>query len=129
MTALGVALGADPLTFSGLTGLGDLIATCASPLSRNHYVGVELAKGRSRVEITASMTGVAEGVRTTLVVWKLAQKMGLAMPITEATHRVLYEGADIRQVAVDLMGVQANHELAGQKWRLFSAMKRRRNSR
>jgi glycerol-3-phosphate dehydrogenase (NAD(P)+) len=128
MTALGVALGADPLTFSGLTGLGDLIATCASPLSRNHSVGVELAKGRSRVEITASMTGVAEGVRTTLVVWKLAQKMGLAMPITEATYRVLYEGADIHQVAVDLMGAQANHELAGLKWRLFSAMKRRRNS-
>lgn len=92
MTALGVALGANPLTFSGLAGLGDLIATCASPLSRNHYVGVELAKGRQLKEITDSMTGVAEGVSTTLAVWNLAQEMGLEMPITEKIYRVLYEG-------------------------------------
>ncbi len=120
MTALGVALGANPLTFSGLTGLGDLIATCASPLSRNHYVGVELVKGRSLEEIADSMTGVAEGVSTTPVVWKLAQQMGLEMPITEAIYRVLYEGADIHQMAVKLMSAGANHELAGRKWRLFS---------
>ena len=60
-------------TISGLAGLGDLIATCASPLSRNHYVGVELTKGRSLKEITDSMTGVAEGVTTTVVAWNLAQ--------------------------------------------------------
>ena len=127
MTALGVALGANPLTFSGLTGLGDLTATCASPLSRNHYVGMELAKGRPLAEITASMIGVAEGVSTTLVVWKMAQQMGLAMPITEAMYRVLYEGDDLCQLAVDLMNAEANHELAGRKWRLFSFMRRARS--
>ncbi|MFC2011229.1 NAD(P)H-dependent glycerol-3-phosphate dehydrogenase [Chloroflexota bacterium] len=128
MTALGVALGANPLTFSGLTGLGDLIATCASPLSRNHYLGTELVKGRKLKEITGSMTGVAEGVSTTLVVWNLAQQMGLEMPITEAIHRVLYEGADIRQTAVELMTAGATHELAGRKWRLFSFLRRPRGS-
>ena len=128
MAALGVALGANPLTFSGLTGLGDLIATCASPLSRNHYVGIELTKGRSLEEITGSMNGIAEGVSTTLVVWNLARQMGLEMPITEAIHRVLYEGADLRQAASELMTAGAAHELAGRKWRLFSFLKRRRRS-
>jgi glycerol-3-phosphate dehydrogenase (NAD(P)+) len=128
MTALGVSLGANPLTFSGLAGLGDLITTCASPLSRNHYVGVELAKGRSLKEITDSMTGVAEGVSTTLVVWNLAQQMGLEMPITETIYRILYDGADLHQAAVELMGAGAAHELAGRKWRLFSFFRSRRRS-
>ncbi len=128
MTALGVALGANPLTFSGLAGLGDLITTCASPLSRNHHVGVELGKGRLLKEITDSMTGVAEGVSTTLVVWNLAQQMGLEMPITETIYRVLYEGADLRQAAAKLMAAGAAHELAGRKWRLFSFLRYRRRS-
>ncbi|MFC2005708.1 NAD(P)H-dependent glycerol-3-phosphate dehydrogenase [Chloroflexota bacterium] len=128
MTALGVALGANPLTLSGLAGLGDLIATCASPFSRNHYVGIELTKGRSLKEITDSMTGVAEGVTTTLVVWNLAQQMGLAMPITETIYRVLYDGADLHQSAVKLMTAGAAHELAGRKWRLFSFLRGRRPS-
>ncbi len=128
MTALGVALGANPLTFSGLAGLGDLITTCASPLSRNHYVGVELAKGRSLKDITDSMTGVAEGVSTTPVVWKLAHKMGLEMPITETIYRVLYEGGDLRQAATELMTAGATHELAGRKWRLFSFLRHRGHS-
>ncbi|MFH1382640.1 MAG: NAD(P)H-dependent glycerol-3-phosphate dehydrogenase [Chloroflexota bacterium] len=123
MTALGMALGANPLTFSGLAGLGDLIATCASTLSRNHFVGVELAKGRPLKEITESMTGVAEGVSTTLVVWTMAKKMGLAMPITETIYRVLYEDADIHEAAAELMTIEANHELAGRKWRLFSFLR------
>lgn len=129
ISALGVALGANPLTLSGLAGLGDLVTTCASKLSRNHYVGEELAKGRSLKEITDSMTGVAEGVSTTLVVWKLAKQMGLEMPITEAIYRVLYEGADVRQSAADLMGVAAAHELAGRKWRLFSFLRHPRRTR
>jgi len=128
MTALGVALGANPLTFPGLAGLGDLIATCASPLSRNHYVGMELSKGRVLKEITDSMTGVAEGVTTTLVVWNLAQTMGLEMPITEAIYRVLYENADVRQTATELMAAGVKHELAGRKWRLFSFIRRRGHS-
>ena len=129
MTALGVALGADPLTFSGLTGLGDLIATCSSSLSRNHYCGSELAKGRPLKEITDSMTGVVEGVSTTLAVWKIARQMGLEMPITETIYRVLYEGADLHQAANNLMTAGAAHELAGKKWRLFSNLRVRRRSK
>ncbi len=124
MTALGVALGANPLTFSGLAGLGDLIATSASPLSRNHYVGVELTKGRSLTEITDSMNGVAEGVSTTLVAWNLAQQMGLEMPITEKIYQVLYEGINPRQVAAELMAAEVKHELTGRKWKLFSFFRR-----
>ncbi len=124
ITALGVALGANPLTFAGLAGLGDLIATCASPLSRNHYVGVGLTKGRSLTEITDSMNGVAEGVSTTLVAWNLAQEMGLEMPITEKIYQVLYAGVDPRQAAAELMAAEAKHELAGRKWKLFSFFRR-----
>ena len=126
MTALGVALGAHPLTFSGLAGLGDLIATCASPLSRNHYVGVELTKGRSLQDITGSMSGVAEGVTTTLVVWELARQMGLAMPITEGIHSILYEGTDLKEAVAKLMQAEAYHELTGRKWQLFSFLRRSR---
>jgi len=128
MTALGLALGANPLTFSGLAGLGDLIATCASPLSRNHYVGVELTKGRSLQEILDSMNGVAEGVSTTMAVWNLAQKIGVEIPITEKIYQVLYAGLDPHQAAVELMEAQGKHELAGRKWKLFSLFRRRRSS-
>ena len=124
ITALGMALGANPLTFSGLAGLGDVIATCTSPLSRNHYVGIELAKGRSLAEITESMTEVAEGINTTLVAHNLAQQLGLEMPITEKIYQVLYEDADPRQAAVELMGGNAKHELSGRRWRLFSLFRR-----
>ena len=128
MIALGVTLGASPLTLAGLAGLGDLIATCASPLSRNHYVGVELSKGRSLQEITASMNGVAEGVSTTVAVWNLARQLQLGMPITEKIYQVLYKGVDPRQIIKELLGTQGRHELAGRRWRLFSFSKRRRHS-
>jgi len=128
ITALGIALGAHPLTFAGLAGLGDLIATCDSPLSRNHYVGVELTKGRSVTEIISTMNGVAEGVTTTLVARNLAHNLGLEMPITERVYRVLYENADPRQVAAEMMGGNARHELAGRKWRLFSFFRRGKRS-
>ena len=124
IAALGVALGANPLTFAGLTGLGDLIATCSSPLSRNHYVGVELTKGRSLDEITSSMNGVAEGVSTAIAAYNLAQQLGVEMPITEKIYRILYQGLSPRQAAVELMEVKAGHELVGQKWQLFSLFKR-----
>ncbi len=126
ITALGVALGANPLTFSGLTGLGDLVATCSSNLSRNHYLGVELTKGRSVEEITSSMSGVAEGVTTTLVAYNLAQKLRLEMPITERIYRVLYEGLSPREAALELMEANVKHELSGRRWRLFSFFKRKR---
>lgn len=89
--SLGVALGAKTATFYGLAGLGDLIATCASPLSRNHWVGREVAKGRSLAEITAFTPHVAEGINTTMAARKLGQKLGLEMPITDLIYRVLFE--------------------------------------
>jgi glycerol-3-phosphate dehydrogenase (NAD(P)+) len=128
MAALGVAMGASPLTLSGLTGLGDLIATCASTLSRNHYVGVELTKGRSLHEITASMTGVAEGVTTTIAVWNLAQQLKLEMPITEKIYEILYTGIDARQGIVEILEAAGKHELAGRSWRLFSLFRHKKSA-
>jgi glycerol-3-phosphate dehydrogenase (NAD(P)+) len=128
MAALGVALGASPLTLSGLAGLGDLMATCASPLSRNHYVGAELVKGRSLEEITNSMAGIAEGVSTTVAVWNLAQQLGLEMPITEKIYEVLYNGVEPSQVMSELLGTGGRHELAGRRWKLFSLFRHRGHS-
>lgn len=128
IAALGVALGANPLTFAGLAGVGDVIATCASPLSRNHYVGVELTKGRSLKEITDSMTGVAEGVSTTIAARNLAQQLGLGMPVTEKIYQVLFEGAEPRQAMIELMTPEARHELTGQNWELFSLFRQKRPS-
>jgi glycerol-3-phosphate dehydrogenase (NAD(P)+) len=126
ITALGMALGANPLTFSGLAGLGDVITTCASPLSRNHYVGVELAKGRSLADILKSMhQQVAEGVNTTLAAYNLSQQLGLEMPITEKIYEVLYKNAKPDRAARAIMGGNAKHELAGRRWRLFSLFRRR----
>ena len=126
ITALGVALGASPLTFSGLAGLGDLMATCTSPLSRNHYVGEELAKGRPLKEIMESMEAVAEGVATTLAVCNIARQLGLEMPITEKIYQVLYDSVSPSEVADELMGAKGRHELTGRKWRLFSRFRHRK---
>lgn len=120
ITALGVALGANPLTFSGLAGLGDLMATCASPLSRNHHIGVELAKSRPLDEILSTMNGIAEGVATTAATWELARQLDVEMPITEKMYQVLNMGVDLRQATKELIGAQARHELVGRKWQLFS---------
>ena len=120
MTAFSVALGANPLTLSGLAGMGDLIATCASNLSRNHHVGMELTKGKPLEEIQSAMTGVAEGVTTTAAVWDQAQKLNLEMPITEKIYRVLYEGAAVCDVIPEILGTSCRHELAGRRWKLFS---------
>jgi glycerol-3-phosphate dehydrogenase (NAD(P)+) len=128
ITALGMALGANPLTFSGLAGLGDVITTCASPLSRNHFVGVELAKGRPLAEILESMRQVAEGVNTTLAAHNLAQQLGLEMPITEKIYQVLYENADPKLAALALMGGNAKHELSGRRWRLFSLFRHKKRT-
>ncbi|MGL3823252.1 NAD(P)H-dependent glycerol-3-phosphate dehydrogenase [Sphingopyxis sp. R3-92] len=83
ITRLGVAMGGRPETFAGLTGMGDLIATCTSPLSRNRHVGVELGKGRKIDEIIAGMNMVAEGVKSAPTVIALAEKHGLVMPIAQ----------------------------------------------
>ena len=103
ITRLGVAAGAEPRTFAGLAGLGDLVATCSSPLSRNHYVGEQLAAGEKLDEILSSMRNVAEGVYTTVGALKLASGLGVEMPIAEATNRVLFQGLDPRQAVLELM--------------------------
>ena len=113
ITRLGVAAGASPTTFAGLAGLGDLVATCASPLSRNHRVGGMLAAGRTLEEIRASMKNVAEGVFTTAAAVKLAAGMGVEMPIANATYRVLFEGMDLRQAIAELMGRPPRAEWEG----------------
>ena len=100
---LGVAAGALPLTFAGLAGVGDVIATCASRLSRNRYVGEQLALGRSWPEIRASMDNVAEGVNATEAALKIAAKLDVEMPIAQTTYRILHEGLSPREAAAELM--------------------------
>ncbi len=90
ITRLGLALGADVRTFAGLSGIGDLITTCFSKHSRNRYVGEKLGEGRKIEDILASMIEVAEGVYTTEAAFKLSQKYGVSMPITEAVYRILH---------------------------------------
>jgi glycerol-3-phosphate dehydrogenase (NAD(P)+) len=103
ITRLGVACGASPLTFAGLAGLGDLIATCASRLSRNRYVGEQIARGRSLKEVLASMKNVAEGVPTTASALKMARSLNIEMPITEAIDSVLSQGVNPREAIARLM--------------------------
>ena len=110
ITRLGVAAGALPLTFAGLAGLGDLVATCASPLSRNRYVGEQLARGKSLENILTGMKNVAEGVNTTVAALRLADQLGVEMPITRTTYRVLYEGHDPSQSEAELMGRRPRSE-------------------
>ena len=93
LTRLGVAMGGEPRTFSGLAGLGDLLATCISPLSRNRYVGEQLGKGRKLAEIVAEMRMVAEGVHTCGVILELARRYDVPMPISREIHRVVHEGS------------------------------------
>jgi glycerol-3-phosphate dehydrogenase (NAD(P)+) len=103
MTRFGVALGADPGTFTGLAGLGDLITTCVSPHGRNHRVGQRLARGERWADIRDGMTMVAEGAYTAHSVHDRARAMGIDMPITAEVYRVLYEGKDPRAAVTDLM--------------------------
>jgi glycerol-3-phosphate dehydrogenase (NAD(P)+) len=103
ISRLGVACGAEALTFAGLSGLGDLVVTCMSRHSRNRYVGEELGKGRRLDDILASMTMVAEGVKTTKVAHGLARKTGVDMPITAEMYKVLFEGKSPRLAVNELM--------------------------
>jgi glycerol-3-phosphate dehydrogenase (NAD(P)+) len=97
MTRLGVALGGRAETFAGLAGMGDLVATCISPLSRNRHVGEQLGRGRKIDEVIAEMHMVAEGVKTTRVVLELAEKVGVPMPVAREVYGVLYEGGTAAQ--------------------------------
>ena len=100
---LGLALGADPHTFSGLAGLGDLVVTCFSRHSRNRRFGEMIGGGLSRKEAEAAMTMVVEGVSTTQSVRALAHRHGVEMPITEAVYAILFEGLRPEDAVFELM--------------------------
>ncbi|HEX6597257.1 MAG TPA: NAD(P)H-dependent glycerol-3-phosphate dehydrogenase, partial [Acidimicrobiales bacterium] len=103
LTRIGVCLGGHPLTFAGLAGMGDLVATCTSRKSRNRYVGEQLGLGRTLAEITAETRWVAEGVRTSQVVVEIGAEVGVETPIAEQVAAVLHQGKRAADVVVDLM--------------------------
>jgi len=113
LTRLGVAMGGRPLTFAGLAGMGDLVATCISAQSRNRQVGVALGQGRRLDEATAEMRSVAEGIKTTPAVLALAARHGIEMPIAAMVGRVLDEGSQPADLVAGLMGREAKAELHG----------------
>lgn len=113
MARLGVAAGAQPLTFAGLTGLGDCIVTCMSPHSRNRQLGEALARGRSLDEVVSSTLMVAEGVNATRATVRLAARHGVEMPIAAEINTILFEGKPIAAAVADLMSRGAADELRG----------------
>ena len=113
MTRLGVAMGGDPLTFGGLAGMGDLIATCSSRQSRNNTVGFQLGQGKSLDEILAGMSQVAEGVKSSRSVLELARRAGVEMPISEQVAAVCHEGVPVVDAMQALMQRDPKPELRG----------------
>jgi len=103
ISRMGVKMGASPLTFAGLAGLGDLVLTCTGDLSRNRQVGLMLGKGKSLQDILSEMNMVAEGVKTTKSAWQLAQKVGVEMPILEQVYEVLYHHKPCKKAVEDLL--------------------------
>ncbi len=112
MTRLGMAAGANPLTFAGLAGMGDLIATCGSPLSRNHRLGEELARGRTWADIEGTLPGTAEGAYTVRAALALADRFDVEMPIAREVERALFEGKSVKRCLVDLLARETKDELA-----------------
>lgn len=112
ITRLGVALGAEPATFAGLAGMGDLVATCASPLSRNRSFGVHLGQGMSMDEVVAITNRTAEGVKSTGAVLELARAQGIDMPITEAVTGVVNGEVPLSELASSLLSRARKSELA-----------------
>ncbi len=111
ISRLGQVLGADPLTFAGLSGMGDLITTCISRHSRNRYVGERIGQGESLEEVLSGMVMVAEGVNTVRSAKELAGKTGVEMPITGAMYEVLFEGRDPGEAVLELMTRELKPEL------------------
>jgi glycerol-3-phosphate dehydrogenase (NAD(P)+) len=103
ISRLSARLGADPLTMSGLSGIGDLVVTCLSRHSRNRYVGEQIGKGRTLDEVLGEMSMVAEGVLTSKAVLELAHRLGVEMPITRAVYEMLFENKPAQQAILDLM--------------------------
>ena len=113
ITRLAVRKGANPLTLSGLSGMGDLVLTCTGELSRNRHVGMELGKGRKLPDILAQMNDVAEGVKTARSARDLELKTGVELPICHQVYLIAYEGKDAKAAVVDLMTRQPKSELSG----------------
>ncbi|MHB1486166.1 MAG: NAD(P)H-dependent glycerol-3-phosphate dehydrogenase [Acidimicrobiales bacterium] len=113
LTRLGMAMGGDPLTFSGLAGMGDLVATCTSRHSRNRYVGEQLGRGRTITEITAEMSMVAEGIKTCRAVVSLARSLGVETPIADQVGAVVNDSKPAAEAIVDLLKRPSGPELFG----------------
>ncbi len=111
ITRLGVAMGANPLTFAGLAGIGDLVLTCTGDLSRNRTVGLKMGKGVSVMDITSGMNMVAEGIKTARSVYELAVKMGVDMPIATQVYQLIYESKDPKTAVKELMARELKEEL------------------
>ena len=111
LTRLGVAMGGKKATFSGLAGMGDLVATCSSSKSRNHHVGFQLGRGKSLEQIINEMNEVAEGVKTAKVVMELAKEYNVDMPISKEIYKVLYEGNSVNDAFKGLL----KHEVGSEK--------------
>lgn len=111
MIRIGVALGGDARTFSGLSGIGDLVVTCGSPHSRNHRAGEMLGRGLGLAETLQEVGMVVEGVHTTRAVYQLSRQMNVDMPICAAVHRILYEEAGVRDEVDYLMKRRKKHEI------------------
>lgn len=110
ISRLGIALGANPITFSGLSGLGDLYVTCSSKHSRNRYVGEQIGKGKTLSEITSQMKMIAEGVSTSESAFALSQKHNVEMPITEQVYNILFNGLEPLEAIKMLMTRQSKRE-------------------
>ncbi|HTP80907.1 MAG TPA: NAD(P)H-dependent glycerol-3-phosphate dehydrogenase [Bacteroidota bacterium] len=110
ITRLGVKMGAQPITFAGLSGIGDLIVTCMSRHSRNRHVGEEIGKGRKLKDILKEMVMVAEGVATAKSIHELSQRHQIEMPMASEVYKVLFEGKDPHQATYDLMTRDARGE-------------------
>jgi glycerol-3-phosphate dehydrogenase (NAD(P)+) len=113
MNRLGIRLGADPLTLSGLAGVGDLLLTCTGTLSRNHTVGVQIGQGKKLDDIISEMRMVAEGVKTTRSVYNLSRKLGVDLPICNEVYHVLFEDFPVAETVQRLMNRSLKHELDG----------------
>ncbi|MBL6957053.1 MAG: NAD(P)H-dependent glycerol-3-phosphate dehydrogenase [Chlorobium phaeobacteroides] len=111
MSRLAVSLGGEPMTVSGLSGIGDLVVTCLSRHSRNRYLGEQIGKGRSLEEVISHMNMVAEGVSTTKAVFSLSSRLGVDMPITSAVYEMLFENKPAEQAILDLMTREPKKEL------------------
>jgi glycerol-3-phosphate dehydrogenase (NAD(P)+) len=114
MTKFGVAMGGDPVTFSGLAGIGDLIVTCTSPASRNRRVGQALGEGRTISEVLAGMNQVAEGVKAVSVVMDMAEQLGIEMPIATEVDGVINHGNTAQDAYRGLLKAAPGHEVHGE---------------